>query len=47
MNSEKMDNEQRTFYRTVGLCLLIIVLIYASYVLGAQDAELAFMYQNF
>lgn len=47
MNSENMNNEQKTFYRTVGLCLLIIVLIYVSYLVGTQDAELAFMYQNF
>ena len=42
-----MDNEKKNFYQTVGLCLLIIVLIYVSYLVGTQDAELAFMYQNF
>lgn len=47
MNREKMDGEKKTFYRTVGLCLLIIVLIYISYLVGTQDAELQFMYQNF
>jgi len=42
-----MDKEKKTFYRTVGFCLLIIVLIYISYLLGARDADLEFMYQNF
>ena len=42
-----MDSEKKTFYITVGLCLLIIILIYISYILGAQNTELEFMYQNF
>lgn len=42
-----MDSEKKTFYKTVGLCVLIIVLIYISYVVGAREADLEFMYQNF
>jgi surface polysaccharide O-acyltransferase-like enzyme len=42
-----MDNEKKTFYRTIGLCLLIIVLIYISYLVGTKNADLEFMYQNF